>query len=296
MNHSKTYVSTLTAPARTPVFEGEKRLFGCDFYPLFSDCDSTGKELDAETGYGYFGTRYYEPTLLTSWIAVDPMSDKYPSLSPYAYCAWNPVKLVDPNGEDIFIIVQVEQNGHREACRFCYNGKEWNDKDGNILNVDDISQRQRSFVSSLTSAIHDIQKEEDGNNLINYLISYPSKSVEIRETSKENRNLGDGGELIYWNPNHNNFSSPLNEDGSDVCPAFIGLAHELAHTMEAFHYGSKNQNVWFSVNNGDGLINISESEKFAMSIENMVRKEHGLPQRKFYFKNGREEKGNATIH
>ena len=29
------------------------------------------------------------------------MSDKYPSLSPYVYCADNPVKLVDPNGEDI---------------------------------------------------------------------------------------------------------------------------------------------------------------------------------------------------
>ena len=28
------------------------------------------------------------------------MSDKYPSLSPYAYCAWNPVKLVDPDGKD----------------------------------------------------------------------------------------------------------------------------------------------------------------------------------------------------
>ena len=26
------------------------------------------------------------------------MSDKYPSISPYAYCAWNPIKLVDPNG------------------------------------------------------------------------------------------------------------------------------------------------------------------------------------------------------
>ena len=31
------------------------------------------------------------------------MSDKYPSLSPYVYCADNPVKLVDPNGEDVFI-------------------------------------------------------------------------------------------------------------------------------------------------------------------------------------------------
>ena len=32
------------------------------------------------------------------------MSAKYPSLSPYTYCANNPVKLVDPNGEEVWII------------------------------------------------------------------------------------------------------------------------------------------------------------------------------------------------
>ena len=29
------------------------------------------------------------------------MADKYPSISPYAYCAWNPVKLIDPTGDTI---------------------------------------------------------------------------------------------------------------------------------------------------------------------------------------------------
>ena len=36
--------------------------------------------------------------LMTMWLSVDPMADKYPSISPYAYCAWNPVKLVDQDG------------------------------------------------------------------------------------------------------------------------------------------------------------------------------------------------------
>ena len=35
---------------------------------------------------------------MTMWLSVDPMSDKYPSISPYAYCAWNPIKFVDPDG------------------------------------------------------------------------------------------------------------------------------------------------------------------------------------------------------
>jgi len=68
------------------------------FPPSFS----TGKERDEETGFGYFGARYYWSEVLTGWLSVDPMADKYPGISPYAYCAWNPVKLVDPDGRDVF--------------------------------------------------------------------------------------------------------------------------------------------------------------------------------------------------
>ena len=68
---------------------------------IFCRSDSTGKERDEETGYGYFGARYMDHELMTMWLSVDPMADKYPSISPYAYCAWNPVKLVDPDGRII---------------------------------------------------------------------------------------------------------------------------------------------------------------------------------------------------
>ena len=70
------------------------------FYPTVS----TGKERDEETGYGYFGARYMDHDLMTMWLSVDPMADKYPGISPYAYCAWNPIKLVDPDGDDLWII------------------------------------------------------------------------------------------------------------------------------------------------------------------------------------------------
>ena len=58
------------------------------------------EQRDEETGFGYFGARYMDHELMTMWLSVDPMSDKYPSISPYAYCAWNPVKLVDPDGNE----------------------------------------------------------------------------------------------------------------------------------------------------------------------------------------------------
>ena len=68
--------------------------------PLAEIFTFSAKEKDVETGYSYFGSRYYSSDL-SIWLSVDPMSDKYPSLSPYTYCANNPIKLVDPNGEEI---------------------------------------------------------------------------------------------------------------------------------------------------------------------------------------------------
>ena len=48
----------------------------------------------------YFGARYYDPNI-SIWLSVDPLSDKYPSLSPYTYTANNPIRLIDPNGMEI---------------------------------------------------------------------------------------------------------------------------------------------------------------------------------------------------
>ena len=59
-----------------------------------------GKEKDPESGLHYYGARYYDSDI-SQWLSIDPMADKYPSLSPYNYCADNPVILVDPDGREI---------------------------------------------------------------------------------------------------------------------------------------------------------------------------------------------------
>ncbi len=58
-----------------------------------------GKELDQETGYYYYGARYYDPSTAL-WFGVDPLQHKYPEVSPYVYCGGNPVKHVDPDGRE----------------------------------------------------------------------------------------------------------------------------------------------------------------------------------------------------
>ena len=86
---------------------------------LFSRSNFNGKEKDYESGFHYYGARYYWSEVLTGWLSVDPLADKYPNISPYAYCAWNPIKLVDPDGNAM---------------------TDFQDKDGNIImHVDDES-------------------------------------------------------------------------------------------------------------------------------------------------------------
>ena len=40
------------------------------------------EEPDPETGFSYFGARYYDPDLSAVWLSVDPMADKYTGISP----------------------------------------------------------------------------------------------------------------------------------------------------------------------------------------------------------------------
>ncbi len=89
--------------ATPPQCDGATTTLLSPHYTLHSSHTFSAKERDIETGLSYFGSRYYSSDL-SLWLSVDPMSGKYPSLSPYVYCADNPVKLVDPNGEEIWLI------------------------------------------------------------------------------------------------------------------------------------------------------------------------------------------------
>ena len=56
-----------------------------------------GKELDEETGLLYYGARYFDPKIV-SWLSTDLLENKSPNVSSYSYCHYNPIVLVDPDG------------------------------------------------------------------------------------------------------------------------------------------------------------------------------------------------------
>ena len=58
-----------------------------------------GKELDRQNGIDWydFEARYQDP-MLPMFTTIDPLAENTPGISPYAYCAGNPIRLIDING------------------------------------------------------------------------------------------------------------------------------------------------------------------------------------------------------
>ncbi len=58
-----------------------------------------GKQFDEETGLYYYGARYMNP-IASIWYGVDPLVEKHPFVNSNNFCYFNPLKIIDPIGED----------------------------------------------------------------------------------------------------------------------------------------------------------------------------------------------------
>ena len=87
----------------------------------------------AGSPYLDFGARLYDPRT-AAWLAPDPLSEKYYPISPYTYCAGNPVNLIDPEGKDIWEFDEygriVSHTEHTDADTFYLVDK---DESGNYV-------------------------------------------------------------------------------------------------------------------------------------------------------------------
>lgn len=79
-----------------------------------------GKELEQFESIDWYDNeaRFYDP-LLVRFTTPDPLALSYPFLSPYAYCANNPVNNVDLDG---MRILKSSQNTDAENCIIANEG------------------------------------------------------------------------------------------------------------------------------------------------------------------------------
>ncbi|HQD59172.1 MAG TPA: RHS repeat-associated core domain-containing protein [Bacteroidales bacterium] len=171
----------------------------------------TAKELDNETSYTYFGARYYDSEL-SGWLSVDPMSDKYPSLSPYCYTADNPVVLVDPNLMELNTYDDPPPKvitNNKEAIKHYYNGNGEPVKIGEnitneLLNTKEFKEYHNKIISGNASTPGNfginMENKKDaffiGNTRVDYDIttSKDNKTCTVTYTIYTN----DG----FWDPNY----------------------------------------------------------------------------------------------
>ena len=75
----------------------------------------SGKEsqsfLSADIPLLDFGARMYDPAT-ARWTAIDPMAEKYYSVSPYAYCLGNPIENIDVHGDSVRVYIETVGLGH----------------------------------------------------------------------------------------------------------------------------------------------------------------------------------------
>jgi len=72
--------------------------------------------------YDYSARRLNSPLAL--WTAPDPLALKYSNISPYAYCASNPIKFTDPSGNwSVEVNASVDRGKHPYALFSAYSNK-----------------------------------------------------------------------------------------------------------------------------------------------------------------------------
>ena len=110
------------------------------------------------------------------------------------------------------------------------------------------------------------------------MVSNPASAV-LSSTSGSNKTLGGA---VSWNPNDS--KGGLDTKGNTSRPAFVGLAHELAHVWAAMNGRDRSSETWMTFSNGDVR---TKSEFLATHFENQIRSENNLPLRAYYA-DGRE--------
>jgi RHS repeat-associated protein len=73
------------------------------------DYKYSGKEFDRTYGLDFydFHARQYDPKV-PSFTSIDPKAEDYYGISPYAYCAGDPVDCVDPKGENVCVLIEPD--------------------------------------------------------------------------------------------------------------------------------------------------------------------------------------------
>lgn len=208
------------------------------------------------------------------WLTMDRKAEKYYSISPYAYCANNPVRYIDPTGE----IIQVYDFANDQM-----NSYQWRQYEGTwgfYNNDNSMYAGENTFINQLTGALNGLM---NGGSTGFDLVSGLANNSNVVTLMYSNNSAADHQNQLGWNP------TGLKRDGSlEAVPTTAGmrsdpmitLGHELGHVQD--NWSGNQHGTWFTMATEKGNRNISTSEIVTTHIENQLRSEQGLPLRTHY--------------
>ena len=160
---------------------------------------------------------------MTMWLSVDPLADKYPGINPYAYCAWNPVKLVDPDGREVVISTKT-------GNYYWYKGTVYMDK-RHTRKINAASQYMydnNRVLYNVSYNLNKIYEKKEGKTVLNTLCdSKEVYNISNNKSSTGNPAYSVGDNTIRLNGEH----SSLSELSHELFHAFQDENHRIPHTI-----------------------------------------------------------------
>lgn len=195
------------------------------------------------------------------FISIDPMAEKYYSISPYAYVANNPINSIDLRGDTITTVIDG-------------NSYTWGITNGTYGFVDSsgaLYSGTNAYALDLTNALNILRTGNVGKALVDYLAGDSGNmSIRAPRPNSNERNSAFGSSGVIWDSNSTSVAG-MNR------PSFVGLGHELAHVQDSWA-GTINNSTWIIL---EGT-KVRKSEQYATFMENQIRQEHNLSLRTHY--------------
>jgi RHS repeat-associated protein len=198
-----------------------------------------GKELQEDFGLDWYdyGARFYDAGL-GRWHVIDPLAEKYPNVSPYAYCANNPVLFIDPNGQEIWIYYN-DADGNQHKLQYTQGMKYKGDN---------------AFVSASIASLNQMNSTKIGGQVLGELVGSENQFNFTNTFAKDK----DGNEV----KNALSFTKSENGGGEIHSGALMGdkmqkgqklesTAHELFHGYQ-YEKGQTMDRSMATVNNEVG--------------------------------------------
>ena len=235
----------------------------------------------AGSPYLDFGARVYDPRT-AAWLAPDPLSEKYYSISPYSYAGNCPISIIDPNGRDIYLFGSLIGDAFKQL----QDGMQ-----GRIsLSMDDSGKLSYSLI--------DGQKLKGNAKRMAKMIDDHSITVNLYTTDKDKTSTGNlmvGGAFMGNTVHDDGNGHRTVEARQEIKPIVLGRADAhtrtpgkmIMHEVTEAYAGAE-----ISMRSGKNAAPASGADENNPQSVYMRAHNRATPQslveRKYYDKNGKE--------